>query len=113
MVVIAGGGHASRFSAILSDEITTAGNNQNIPGAVNIFAFYPVGPSPDRNSFAVTENNLPQNVAQNLLNLTEANSGAINHQLSRVIEVGQEPAALTRTSSSEKLQEENLNQTTL
>jgi hypothetical protein len=98
LAVIAGSGHAPRFSAILRDEIKAAGNSKDILDATEIFTFYPVGPSPDRDSFAASNNN----VGQNLLNFIEANLGAINHELNRV-----KPKTSIKQNSSKTLQEEN------
>lgn len=104
LAVIAGGGHALRFSAILSDEITSAA--KDIPEAINNFAFHPAGPSFSKNTFVIAQNNSSQNVAQNLLNLTEANFGAINHEMSRRMAIELKPAPSPRNSELKKFREE-------
>ncbi|NBV06059.1 MAG: hypothetical protein EBS06_02335 [Proteobacteria bacterium] len=112
LAVIAGDGHALRFSAILSDEIAQAAKAENISVA-NKFSFYPAGPSFSKNSFVIAQNNSLQNVAQNLLNLIESSLGVINHEMTRRVEIKrEEPSASMQTSTAQQVQkssDQNLN----
>ena len=108
LVVIAGGGHALRFSAILRDEIQEINKIQTAGNEVNNFNFYPAGSAPEKSSLTCAQDKEPKDVATNLLNLIEANLGGINYQLSRVVDLEKKPAILVQDASSNKLEEKKL-----
>lgn len=72
LVVVAGGGHAPRFSSILTEELAAL-------NAAAQFSLYPVGPSFAEKDFSVGN----AGSMQNLLNTLEVNLGSINFQVEK------------------------------